>query len=343
MQLGLLIPPGLPGVYIPLQSTPNTGHLSLTQLKGTVIYPVDKARIMRPAIVVTDPSDWTAQALLSSLSRKGIETDFLHFKDLISCISLEQPSFRCGGVDLQDLEAILVRDLGRSGAGDVAFRFEALLALQEKGVCVINSPQAIARAANKFATSLALQKAGVSTPRTTVTTSPEEARAALKDMGRAVSKPLFGFKGRDIFLLQHGVQEDMARLESIIEMEGLVYLQEFIAMDRPRDIRAFVVDGAVQGAIYRVAPPGQWISNLARGGEPQACPFSAELHDLAARAAKAVGAVYCGVDLLETEEGLSVIEVNGTPSGKGIFQALGVDVTEAIAGQVYQNCYLRGR
>lgn len=315
----------------------------MTQLEGTVIYPVDKARIMRAAIVVTDPSDWTAQALQSSFSRKGIEADFLNFKDLISCISLEQPSFRCGGVDLQDLDAILVRDLGRSGASDIAFRFETLLALQEKGVYMVNPPQAIARAANKFATSLALQMAGISTPRTVATTSLEEARAALKDMGRAVSKPLFGFKGRDIFLLRHGLQEDMARLESIMEREGLVYLQEFIALERPRDIRAFVVDGAVQGAIYRLAPSGQWISNLARGGEPQACPFSAELHDLAARAAEAVGAVYCGVDLLETEEGLSVIEVNGTPSGKGIFQALGVDVTEAIAEQVYQNCYLRGR
>jgi tetrahydromethanopterin:alpha-L-glutamate ligase len=49
------------------------------------------------------------------------------------------------------------------------------------------------------------------------------------------------------------------------------------------------------------------------------------------------------VDLLETDGGLTVIEVNGTPSAKGIFQALGVDVTEAIAEQVYQNCYLRGR
>lgn len=298
---------------------------------------------MRAAIVATDPSDWTAQALLSSFSRKGIEADFLNFKDLISCLGLEQPSFRCGGVDLQDLDAILVRDLGRSGASDVAFRFETLLALQEKGVYVINPPQAIARAANKFATSLALQMASVPTPRTFVTTSPEEARVALKDMGRAVSKPLFGFKGLDVFLLRHGLQEDLARLESIIKRDGLVYLQEFIAMDRPRDIRAFVLDGVVQGAIYRVAPPGQWISNLARGGEPQACQFSAELQDLAARAAKAVGAVYCGVDLLETEEGLSVIEVNGTPSGKGIFQALGVNVTEAIAEQVYQNCYLRGR
>ncbi|HPM25893.1 MAG TPA: RimK family alpha-L-glutamate ligase [Methanothrix sp.] len=307
-----------------------------------MIYPTDIVRIMRAAIVVTDPSDWTAQALLYSFTRKGIKADFLNFKDLIGCIK-RRPSFLCAGRDLEELDVILVRDLGRSGASDVAFRFETLMALQERGVDVINPPQAIARAANKFATSLALQRAGVPTPRTAVTTSLEEAQAVLQNLGRAVSKPLFGFKGREIFLLQDGVQADLDRLESILNMEGLVYLQEFIAMERPRDIRAFVVDGAVLGAIYRHAPAGQWISNLARGGHPAACPITSELGDLAGRAAEAVGAVYCGVDLLETAVGLRVIEVNGTPSAKGIFQALGLDATAAIAEHVYQNCYLRGR
>ena len=104
--------------------------------------------------------------------------------------------------------------------------------------------------------------------------------------------------------------------------------------DSARDIRAFVVDGKTLGAIFRVAPPGEWISNLARGGRAVACPLTAELEDLAAKAAKAVGTTYCGVDLLETRHGLSVIEVNGTPSGKGIYEALGIDVTEAIADHV---------
>ena len=74
-----------------------------------------------------------------------------------------------------------------------------------------------------------------------------------------------------------------------MESQGLVYLQEFIALDSPRDIRAFVVDGKVLGAIYRVAPPGQWISNLARGGQAVACPLTEELVELAARAGQGGG------------------------------------------------------
>lgn len=299
---------------------------------------------MRAAIVITDPSDWTAQALLTSFTRKGIDAFFLSFSDLLACITPESgPRFRSSSVDLQKLDAILIRDLGRSGANDVAFRFETLLALQELDIAIINPPQAIARAANKFATSLALQKANVATPRTSVTTSLAEARAILRDFGRAVSKPLFGYKGTGIVLLEDGVDADVSRLEKILQSEGLVYLQEFIPLESPRDIRAFVVGGQLLGAIYRNAPPGQWISNLARGGRPSACPISPKLQDLAIRAARAVGAVYCGVDLLETRSGYAVIEVNGTPSGKGIFEALNIDVTEDIARIVHQNCYLRGR
>lgn len=297
---------------------------------------------MRAAIVVSDPLDWTAQALLASFFKKGIDAFFLNFSELFASIDNGQ-SFSCSGIDLLNLDALVVRDLGRRGPSDVAFRFETLQALQERGIAIINPPQAIARAANKFAASRVLQDAGVATPRTIVTNDVKEALKALQDYDKAVSKPLFGYKGKEIILLEDGIEADLALLKDTVDKQGMIYLQEFIASDKPRDIRVFVVDGKVLGAIYRVAPPGQWISNLSRGGQAVACPITKELVELAAIAAKAVGSVYCGVDLLETSEGLSVIEVNGTPSGKGIFETLGVDVTEAIAEYVHQNCYLRGR
>ncbi len=282
---------------------------------------------MRIGIVISDPSDWTARALKASFTRRGANAVFLDFSELAAFIH-EDIHFKSDDQDLSSFDCLIVRDLGRKGAHDVAFRFEALRSLERSGIPVINSPEAIALAANKFATTLALQRSGVPTPKTTVTTSPKAASKALLEYGKAVSKPLFGYKGKDILLLTEGNEE---KLVEVIKKQGLVYLQEFIENDRPRDTRAFVVDGKVLGAIFRVAPPGQWISNLARGGRADPCAITDELEDLALRACEAVGAVYSGVDLLETSEGLKVIEVNGTPSGKGIFEALGVDVTEAIA------------
>lgn len=282
---------------------------------------------MRVGIVISDPLDWTAQALCTSFRGKGVDAVFLNFSELYAAIN-EDISLFSNGIDLLQLDGIVVRDLGRRGAHDVAFRFETLQALEGLGITVVNPPDAIARAANKFATSLALRQARVPTPRTAVITSPQEAVRMLHEYGWAVSKPLFGYKGKGIVLLKDGDEE---KLKGMVEKHGLVYLQEFIASQSPRDIRAFVVGGRLLGAIYRVAPPGQWISNLARGGHAKPCPRSAELEDLAARSSRAAGTVYCGVDLLESDEGLLVIEVNGTPSGKGIFEALGINVTDAIA------------
>jgi tetrahydromethanopterin:alpha-L-glutamate ligase len=287
---------------------------------------------MRVGVVVSDRGDWTAEAIGSGLSRQGAKAEYLDFSELAALVGPDL-RFRGEGRDLLGLSALIVRDLGRRGSADVAFRFEALSALEELGVRVVNPPSAIQRAANKFATSVALQRAGIPHPETLVTTSLSAAEEFVAQYGWAVYKPLFGFKGRGLLLL---TAEDPSPLRGLIEKSGVVYLQEFIesTAPRPRDIRAFVVDGHVTGAIFRVAPAGSWISNLARGGAPERCPTTSEIEDLAVRAASAVGAVYCGVDLIETSSGLAVLEVNGTPSGWGLHQAWGIDVGELIAGAV---------
>lgn len=285
---------------------------------------------MHFGIAVSDPEDWTAKSLRTAFLKWGSEVDFLNFSLLSAFIGTEVKLTSCG-VNLTDIDGLVVRDLGRGKPADVAFRFEMLQALFDLGIPVINPPDAIARAANKLGTTLALERAGVPTPATTVTSSLKAAVEFIAKYKKVVSKPLFGYKGRGIVLL---TEEDGTVLRTTLESKGIVYLQEFIHLDNPRDIRAFVVNGEVMGAIYRVAPVGAWISNLAKGGKAEPCKVTDELRDLAVRACRAVGAVYSGVDLLETSEGLKVIEVNGTPSGKGIYDALGVNVTEAIANYV---------
>jgi tetrahydromethanopterin:alpha-L-glutamate ligase len=288
---------------------------------------------MHFGIIVSDPDDWTARSLRSSFVRMGSDANFLNFSDLYASIGVTSSGLHITsrGKMLTELDGLVVRDLGRGKAHDVAFRFEVLRAVEDLGIPVINSSEAIARAANKFATSVALHRASVPTPRTVVTSSMSDAIEFLSQCGKVVSKPLFGYKGQGIVLL---TQNDAPALQSILDVQGMVYLQEFISLERPRDIRAFVVADEVAGAIYRVAPPGEWISNLARGGKAIPCPVTEETKEEAIKASRAVGAVYCGVDLLETKEGQKVIEVNGTPSGKGIYEALGVDVTKAIAGYI---------
>ncbi|KUK43234.1 MAG: RimK family alpha-L-glutamate ligase [Methanothrix sp.] len=298
------------------------------------IYPGRLHTIMRFGIVVTDPDDWTARAIRDGLTKLGAKSVYLNFSQLAVRIGPDL-QLRGDGFDLQKLDGLVVRDLGRSGAHDVAFRFEVLSSLQELGLLIINPPQAISRAANKFAASIALHQAKIPHPKTLVTTSLSAASEFVAGYGRTVSKPLFGYKGRGLALL---TRENLGPLQETLARSGVVYLQEFLesTASKPRDIRVFVVGEKVAGAIYRVAPPGSWISNLSQGGAPERCSLTDEIEDLALRANEAMGTVYSGVDLIETAEGLKVLEVNGTPSGRGVYQAWGIDAGEMIAEEILE-------
>jgi tetrahydromethanopterin:alpha-L-glutamate ligase len=217
---------------------------------------------------------------------------------------------------------------GGGGSEDMPYRLDVLCNLERSGLKVVNPPGAIRTAANKHMCSYLFREHGLPTPDTVLTSDMDVALAAIRDWGRAVVKPIFGFKGMDI----HCVVDDehsVKLLRSVIDTRGVLYLQRFIS-NPGRDIRVFVVGGDVPSAIYRLAPPGSWINNLSRGGSHEICEVTGEIAGMAVEAAGAVGAVYAGVDLIEGEDGLQILEVNGTPSGRGIYEACGVNVAQDI-------------
>jgi tetrahydromethanopterin:alpha-L-glutamate ligase len=233
-----------------------------------------------------------------------------------------------GNIDLATLDAILVRDLGPATKNDVSFRFDVLCQLEEFGIPIINSPDSIAKAANKYVSSYIFRKNGITTPRTIVTNCPDEAILALASFGTGVTKPVFGYKGIGVECLRNDAK-GISKLRELMEKNGLVYLQEFVA-NPGRDIRVFIVNNKVVGSIYRIAPEGGWINNLSQGGTAKPCKLTDEQKNMSLKASQFVGTTYAGVDIIEGDKPY-VIEINGTPSGKGIFEATGVDVTVGIA------------
>jgi tetrahydromethanopterin:alpha-L-glutamate ligase len=278
----------------------------------------------RVGIAVTDPDDWTGIAFQNAARQYGMHPVTFSFDDATSDIS--SGKIYAGKIDLAGLDAVIVRDLGPATHNDVSFRFDILCQLKELGVPVINSSESIAKAANKYVSSFLFRKNGIPTPRTIVTNNLDEAVAALSFFGRAVVKPVFGYKGIGVECIRNS-KSGVERLEELFKEKRLIYMQEFIS-NPGRDIRVFVVNGKVAGSIYRVAPPGGWINNLSRGGSAKPCVLTGEQERLALKAAEVIGTVYAGVDIIE---GDYAIEINGTPSGKGIFEACGVDVTRMIA------------
>ena len=289
------------------------------------------------AVVITDPDDWTANAFMTNIRKRGANAIPINLSTLSASIS--DSDFAIFDTDLNDilaLNTIIVRDVGISFALEqISFKFDLLRQFETANIPVMNSPTAIQNAANKFFSFYLFKQAQLPIPRTVITSDLGVALKTTKELGNVVAKPIFGSQGKGIVKLESTQPDLKQKLATLLKKRGVLYLQQFVP-NPGRDIRVFVVGEEALGAIYRISQTGSFISNLSQGGTALMCDLTEEMRALAVNAAKAVGADFAGVDLIEGEEGLFVLEVNATPSGKGIKVACGIDVTERIIGRIFE-------
>ncbi len=205
--------------------------------------------------------------------------------------------------------------------------------LENMGFPVINPFHTSLICGNKLFTTLALTKAGLPSPKTTVAFAPETALKVLDKMGYpAVLKPTVGSWGRLVALVRDR-ESAQALIEAREEIRNallrIYYVQELVKRP-PRDIRVIVIGGETIAASYRYAPPGDWRTNVARGGASKPCPITPELQELALKAAEAVGGGVLAVDCMEGPEGFLVNEVNSTIEFRGISSTTEVNIAERI-------------
>ena len=194
------------------------------------------------------------------------------------------------------------------------------------GAPVVNPAVVAERCGDKYVTSQILTKHGIPTPRVYMAFDEESALQAIEAMGYpCVLKPVVGSWGR---LLAKVENREMA--ETLIEHKATLgvnhqvfYIQEYI--NKPgRDIRAFVIGDETICAIYRSSE--NWITNTARGGVATNCPVTAEIAELCQRAAQAVGEGLLALDLFETDNGLTINEINHTMEFRNSIATTGVNI-----------------
>ncbi|MEA2075175.1 MAG: RimK family alpha-L-glutamate ligase [Euryarchaeota archaeon] len=286
-------------------------------------------------VVLTDPEDWTAKAFVKNIEERGAKAVPLNLSTLSASVSTTD--FSIFNADLTDVEldAIIVRDVGISfSLEQISFKFD-LLRQFENTMIVMNRSEAIQNAANKFFSFSLFKHAHLPISRTVITSELDVALNAIEEFGTAIVKPIFGSQGKGIIKLESSQPDLKPKISELLKERGVLYLQEFVP-NPERDIRVFVVGEEAIGAIYRISQVDSFISNLSQGGTPVKCEFTEEMQELAVCATKAVGADFAGVDLIEGEKGLFVLEVNATPSGKGINRACGIDVTERIVDLLFE-------
>ena len=260
--------------------------------------------------------------LLAELEHRGAAVR--RFDDRVFALDVQAPDPAMLGCDV-----ILERCVNHLRA------LYALKLLGDWGVPTVNTYSVANVCGDKILTSAALVRAGVPTPRTILAFTPESALAACEELGYPlVMKPAVGSWGR---LLARVNDRDAA--EALLEHKvtlgsfhhGAFYLQEYVRKPG-RDIRTFVVGDETIGAIYRDST--HWITNTARGGAATNCPVTPELDRLSREAAAAVGGGVVAVDLLESERGLLVNEVNYTMEFRNSIDTTGVDIPARIVDYV---------
>jgi RimK family alpha-L-glutamate ligase len=276
--------------------------------------------------------DWHARALARAIAAHGATMAPIR---LTACgVATSSPSgLMIEGFDAGLPDAILVRDMAGGSFEAVTLRLGVLHAAGEAGVLVWNDARAIERCVDKSMTSFLLARAGIPTPPAWAVESRDAAAAivAREAAGFAlVLKPLFGSQGRGLRLVRG--PDDLPEPAAV---HGVYYLQRFVGVDRDgfRDFRLLVSRGRVVAAMARHSPG--WITNVKQGGRPAAVVATAEMRDVAVRAAAAVGASFAGVDLLYDSDGkLTVLEVNSMPAWSGLQKVTSFDIAGALASDL---------
>lgn len=242
-------------------------------------------------------------------------------------IEHKNPHVVYNGQPITEVDAIIPR----IGASVTFFGTAVVRQFEMMKVFTTTESQALVRSRDKLRSLQILARAGVGMPKTVFTNYSKDVAGVVDSVGGApcVIKLLEGTQGLGVVLTETK-KAAIAVLESFNSLKARVIVQEFIKEARGVDVRAFVVDGRIVGAMKRTAKDGEFRSNLHRGGKAELIALTREEEVVAIKAAKALGLHVAGVDMLQSDRGPLIIEVNSSPGLEGIEAATGHD----IAGEI---------
>jgi ribosomal protein S6--L-glutamate ligase len=289
---------------------------------------------MRIGILSTNKNLYSTRRLVEAGKARGHEVQVINHQRCYMNITSHNPGIHYKGVAIEGIDAIIPR-IGAS----VSFYGAAVVRQFEMmGVYSVNESVAITRSRDKLRALQLLSRKGIGLPVTGFANSPDDTQDLLDFVGGApvVIKLLEGTQGVGVVLA-----ETQQAAESVIEaFSGLganFMVQEFIKEAGGADIRCFVIGDKVVAAMKRQGKEGDFRSNLHRGGTAKLIKITPEERSTAVRSANVMGLNVAGVDLLRSNHGPVVMEVNSSPGLEGIEHATGKDIASLIIEFVEKN------
>jgi len=269
-----------------------------------------------------------SRELAETAERLGHEVVAGSVLDVSSLVSSSRSRFWLKNEEITDTDVCFVRSFGPGSCEQLTRRISMIEHMEVSGIRVVNPCYSFRRARDKYATQYTLARAGLPVAATYTTENLERAYGWSKELGHSVYKPILGSMGRGSLKFD---DPDIAynAWKMLTRLGQPLIVQEYLR-NPGRDIRVFVVGGEVVGSVYKYGAAGGWRTNVAQGGRMVKEPVSGEILDLGVRATSAMGLDYAGVDIIESERGPVILEVNGAPGWQALKAAAGVDVAEKI-------------
>lgn len=292
---------------------------------------------MRIALLSRNERLYSSRRIIEAAEARGHTIDVI---DILSCymnINDKHPSIHMKGVELPHYDAVIPR----IGASNTFYGTAVLRQFEMMNCYSLNESLAIARSRDKLRSMQLLSRKGVGLPVTGFASGPGDIPDLIDMVGGAplVIKLLEGTQGIGVVLAETRKAAESV-LEAFMGLKANIMVQEYIKEAGGADIRCFVIGDKVIAAMKRQAPEGEFRSNIHRGGSASLVKLTKDERVTAVKAAKAMGLRLAGVDILRSNRGPLVMEVNSSPGLEGIERATANDVANCII-EYLENNYRR--
>jgi ribosomal protein S6--L-glutamate ligase len=291
---------------------------------------------MRIVILSRNKNLYSTRRLVEAAQQRGHDVMVVDHMKCTLAIEQGRPHIYYDGKEITDVQGVIPR----IGASATFYGTAVVRQFEMMKIFTAVESQALVRSRDKLRSLQILARAGIGIPKTVFASSPKD-----KDIDQIIDlvggapcviKLLEGTQGIGVILAENR-KAAKSVIEAFLKLDAHMLVQEFIAEAKGADIRAFVVDGQVVGAMKRQAKEGEFRSNLHRGGSATVIQLTPEERATAIKSAKKLGLGIAGVDMLQSSRGPLVMEVNSSPGLEGIEGATKVDIAGKIIEYVERN------
>lgn len=295
---------------------------------------------MRIAILSNGPGNYSTKRLKEVAKARGHEVKVIKYRECYASIEQNNPTVSYRGESLDGYDAIIPRIANSMTKYGTAI----VRQLEMQGVYSVSSSIAISRSRDKLRSMQVLAKAGVGIPKTVVSRNSTDIDSLLENIGGTpvIIKLARGTHGNGVVLAEtKKAAKSVLQAFYLSNEDGTnILLQEFVEESAGTDIRALVVGGRVVASMKRQSLDDDFRSNLHKGGEGTAIKLTEEERKMAIKAARAMGLNVAGVDMMRSDRGPLILEVNASP-GFGVEKVTNRDVATKVIEYIEQNAKRR--